>query len=158
MSAPPELIGEAIGAVLEGRLQERGFVFGDRKALCHTCPRRDSYPERLGVKKFKRVHEVQWDPEKCFLPQGIICLGPATRGGCGSQCIQANMPCRACFGPLDDVEDHGAAMLSFIASMIDADHDKEIRRTTDSIPDPAGLFYRYSAPHSILGSGKRTVS
>ena len=153
---PPALVGEAIGSALEGRLQERGFVFGDRKALCYTCPRRDSYPERIGVKKFKRVHETEWDSKKCFLPQGVICLGPATRGGCASRCIQANMPCRGCFGPLDNMEDHGAAMLSFLASMIDADRENEIRRITDSIPDPGGLFYRYSAPRSILGGGKRT--
>ena len=153
---PPALVGEAIGSALEGRLQERGFVFGDRKALCDTCPRRDSYPERIGVKKFKRVHETEWDSKKCFLPQGVICLGPATRGGCASRCIQANMPCRGCFGPLDNMEDHGAAMLSFLASMIDADRENEIRRITDSIPDPGGLFYRYSAPRSILGAGKRT--
>jgi hypothetical protein len=52
------------------------------------------------------------------------------------------------------MEDHGAGILSFIATMIDADREKEIRRIADSIPDPGGLFYRYSAPHSILGGGK----
>lgn len=151
---PPELVGEAVWAALEGRLPERGFVFGDRKALCHTCPLLDSKPEKIRVKRFRRLHETEWDPGKCFLPQGLICLGPATRGGCGSRCIQANMPCRGCFGPLDTMEDHGAGILSFIATMIDADHEKEIRRITASIPDPGGLFYRYSAPHSILGGGK----
>ena len=151
---PPELVGEAVWAVLEGRLPEKGFVFGDRKALCHTCPLLESKPERIRVKRFKRVHETEWDSKKCFLPQGVICLGPATRGGCGSRCIQANMPCRGCFGPLETMEDHGAGMVSFIASMIDAEHEDEIRRITDSIPDPGGLFYRYSAPRSILGCGK----
>ena len=153
---PPELVGEAMGAVLEGRLPEKGFVFGDRKALCHTCPRRDSYPERIRVKRFRRVHETEWDPKKCFLSQGLVCLGPATRGGCGSRCIRANMPCRGCFGPLDSVEDHGAAMVSFLASMIDAHQENEIREITASIPDPGGLFYRYSAPRSILGGTKGT--
>jgi F420-non-reducing hydrogenase small subunit len=151
---PPELVGEAVWAVLEGRLPEKGFVFGDRKTLCHTCPRLDSKPEQISLKGFKRVHETKWDMEKCFLPQGVICLGPATRGGCDSRCIQANMPCRGCFGPLETMEDHGAGILSFIASMIDAEHEDEIRRITDAIPDPGGLFYRYSAPHSILGGGK----
>ena len=148
---PPELVNATVWAVLEESPPEKGFVFGHRKALCHACPLLESRPERIKVKEFKRVHEVHWDREKCFLPQGIICLGPATRGGCGNRCIQANMPCRGCFGPLDNVEDHGAAMLSFIASMIDAEHENEIRLAADSIPDPAGLFYRYSAPHSILG-------
>ena len=152
--SPPELVAEVLWAALEGRLPEKGFVFGDRKALCHTCPRLESRPEKIRVKEFKRVHETDWDSEKCFLSQGLICLGPATRGGCGSRCINGNMPCRGCFGPLDPVEDHGAAILSFIASMMDAEHEDEIRRVTASIPDPGGLLYRYSAPRSILGRGK----
>ena len=153
---PPELMGEALWALLEGKLPKKGFVFGDRKALCDTCPLRESRPEKIRVKEFRRVHETEWDSEKCFLPQGLICLGPATRGGCGSRCIGANMPCRGCFGPLDSVADHGAAMLSFIASMIDGDREDTIRRITDTIPDPGGLFYRYSAPCSILGGKNRT--
>ena len=151
---PPELVGEAVWAALDERLPEKGTVFGDRKALCHTCPLLKSKPEKIRLKKFRRLHETEWDPGKCFLPQGLICLGPATRGGCDSRCIRANMPCRGCFGPLETMEDHGAGILSFIATMIDADREKEIRRITDSIPDPGGLFYRYSAPHSILGRGK----
>ena len=151
---PPELVGEAVWAALDERLPEKGTVFGDRKALCHTCPLLKSKPEKIRLKKFRRLHETEWDPGKCFLPQGLICLGPATRGGCDSRCIRANMPCRGCFGPLETMEDHGAGILSFIATMIDADREKEIRRIADSIPDPGGLFYRYSAPHSILGGGK----
>ncbi len=151
---PPELVGHVLRAALEGRLPAKGAVFGERKALCHTCPRLESKPERIRVKRFRRVHETRLDPEKCFLPQGVICLGPATRGGCGSRCIGANMPCRGCFGPLETMEDHGAAMLSFVASMVDGESEHEIRRITDTIPDPGGLFYRYSAPHSILGIKK----
>jgi F420-non-reducing hydrogenase small subunit len=154
---PPELVGEVLWAVLEGELPKKGFVFGERKALCHTCPRLNSRPERIRVKRFKRIHETAWLPEKCFLPQGLICLGPATRGGCGSRCIRANMPCRGCFGPLDAMEDHGAGMVSFIAAMIDSDHEDEIRRITDTISDPGGLFYRYSVPSSLLGRGRRKV-
>ncbi len=152
---PPDLVGEALWALVEGRLPEKGFVFGERKALCHTCPLRDSRPEGIRVKAFRRVHETQWDPGKCFLSQGVICLGPATRGGCGGRCIGANMPCRGCFGPLDHMADHGAAILSFITAMIDGDDANEIRRITDTIPDPGGLLYRYSAPASILGRRNR---
>jgi F420-non-reducing hydrogenase small subunit len=152
---PPELVCEALWTLLEGRLPQKGFVFGDRKALCHTCPLRDSRPEGIRVKSFKRAHETLWDSGKCFLSQGMICLGPATRGGCGGRCIGANMPCRGCFGPLDRVADHGAAILSFITAMMDGDGEDEIRRITDTIPDPGGLLYRYSAPCSILGLRNR---
>jgi F420-non-reducing hydrogenase small subunit len=122
----PELIRDAIIMALEGRLPPKGSVLAEKKALCDTCPRRDSRPERLRI------------------------LGPATRGGCMARCIHANMPCRGCFGPTDDVRDQGAKSLSFLASMIDSKDEKELERIADSIPDPAGLFYRYSLAASLL--------
>jgi F420-non-reducing hydrogenase small subunit len=146
----PELIKDAIIMALEGRLPAKGSVLAEKKALCDTCPRRDSRPERLRIKEFKRLHQTEWDPEKCFLNQALICLGPATRGGCMARCIHANMPCRGCFGPTDDVRDQGAKSLSFLASMIDSKDEKELERIADSIPDPAGLFYRYSLASSLL--------
>jgi len=146
----PELIRDAIIMALEGRLPPKGSVLAEKKALCDTCPRRDSRPERLRIKEFKRLHQTEWNPEKCFLNQALICLGPATRGGCMARCIHANMPCRGCFGPTDDVRDQGAKSLSFLASMIDSKDEKELERIADSIPDPAGLFYRYSLASSLL--------
>ncbi|MFH1784291.1 MAG: oxidoreductase, partial [bacterium] len=71
-------------------------------------------------------------------------------GGCEERCIKGNMPCRGCFGPTDNVIDQGAKSLAFLASIIDSDDEKELRKIADSIPDPAGLFYRYSLPSSIL--------
>jgi F420-non-reducing hydrogenase small subunit len=147
---PPELIKDAIMMSLEGRLPPKGSVLADKKALCDTCPRRDSRPERLGIKAFKRLHQTEWDPIKCFLDQGLICLGPATRGGCRARCIEANMPCRGCFGPTDHVKDQGAKSLSFLSTMIDAQDEQELERIMDSIPDPGGLFYRYSLATSTL--------
>jgi F420-non-reducing hydrogenase small subunit len=90
------------------------------------------------------------DPDRCFLDQGIICLGPATRAGCGERCINANMPCRGCFGPTSRVEDQGAKFLSALASIIDINEEEEIKRIMDSIVDPAGIFYFYSLPASML--------
>ncbi|MBW1859994.1 MAG: hypothetical protein JRI70_07965 [Deltaproteobacteria bacterium] len=40
--------------------------------------------------------------------------------------------------------------MSFLASMIDSTDEQELERIMDSIPDPAGLFYRYSLPTSML--------
>jgi F420-non-reducing hydrogenase small subunit len=106
------------------------------------------------IKRFKRLYEKEWDPARCFLDQGLICLGPATRGGCEERCIKANMPCRGCFGPPDNVIDQGAKILSFLASFLDSKDEKELREIADSIPDPGGLYYRYSLAASIL-KGKR---
>jgi F420-non-reducing hydrogenase small subunit len=147
---PPDLIKNAMMAILEGKLPPKGTVLAEKKVLCDTCSRRDSKPEKIKLRKFRRVYEIEWDPKKCFLEEGIICLGPATRGGCGERCIKANFPCRGCFGPTDDVLDQGAKSLSFLASLIDSDDEKEIKEFVNSIPDLAGLFYRYSLASSIL--------
>jgi F420-non-reducing hydrogenase small subunit len=149
--APPrELILNAVSAILEGKLPPKGSVLSPNKSLCEDCDRNDSKPEKLAIKEIKRPWEIELDPETCFLAQGIICMGPATRTGCGERCITANMPCRGCFGPTDQVFDQGAKFLSGLASILDTDNEKEIDKIVDTIVDPAGSFYRFSLPHSIL--------
>jgi F420-non-reducing hydrogenase small subunit len=147
---PPDLIMKAVTAILEGKLPEKGAVLTVDKALCETCPLNKSKPDKLVIKDIKRISEVIHDPDKCFLAEGIICLGPATRGGCGERCINANMPCRGCFGPTKEVKDMGAKFLSSLASIIDIDDEKEIEKVAQSVIDPIGLFYMYSLPTSIL--------
>ncbi len=146
----PELMQRAIMNVINGELPPRGNVLADKKALCDTCPRSDSIPAKLRIRRFKRTYQTTWDPEICFLAQAMICLGPATRGGCGASCIDANMPCRGCFGPTDKVRDQGAKALAFLAGITAATDKEEFQKVVDSIPDPAGLFYRYSLAGSIL--------
>ncbi len=146
----PELIKEAILATLDDRLPEKGSVLADDKALCHSCPLVESKPDMIHIQRFKRVYEVEWDPTRCFLGQGIICLGPATRGGCGARCIGANMPCRGCFGPLDNVLDQGAKASALLSAIVDTSDSKELEKIADSIPDPGGLFYRYGLAASML--------
>lgn len=149
--APPrDLILNAVAAILEGKLPPKGTVLSPNKSLCDDCKRNDSKPEKLTVKEIKRPWEIMLDPEKCFLAQGVICTGPATRTGCGERCIEANMPCRGCFGPTDQVVDQGAKFLSALASILDTNDEKEIDRIVQTITDPAGTFYRFSLPTSIL--------
>jgi F420-non-reducing hydrogenase small subunit len=147
---PPDLIMQAVTAILEGKLPPRGSVLTVDKALCETCDRNKSKPDKLSIKDIKRISMVKADPEKCFLADGIICLGPATRGGCGERCINANMPCRGCFGPTKEVKDMGAKFLSSLASILDIDDVQEIEKVAESVLDPIGLFYMYSLPSSIL--------
>lgn len=147
---PPDLIMKAVEAVLSGNLPEKGTVLAPDRALCDSCKRRDTKPEKSVIKEIKRVHEVLLDPIKCFLDQGVICLGTATRDGCGERCINANMPCRGCFGPTSRVVDQGARFLSGLASIIDANDEQEIKKVIDSIADPAGIFYYYALPASML--------
>lgn len=149
--APPrDLILSAVQAILEGKLPPKGSVLSPNKSLCDDCERNETKPEKLTIKEIKRPWQVMLDPEKCFLAQGVICMGPATRTGCGERCIEANMPCRGCFGPTDQVHDQGAKFLSSLASILDTNDEKEIEKIVETIADPAGTFYRFSLPKSIL--------
>lgn len=149
--APPrDLIMDAVQAILKGELPPKGTVLSPNKSLCDDCDRNESKPEKLGIKEIKRPWEVELDPEECFLAQGVICMGPATRTGCGQRCIEANMPCRGCFGPTDQVYDQGAKFLSALASILDTNEEKEIEKIVNTIVDPAGTFYRFSLPTSTL--------
>lgn len=152
---PPDLVMNAINAILKGELPEKGAVLAPEKALCDTCSRNETKPEKLSIKKIKRPYEIEIDPEKCFLEQGLICHGPFTRSGCGETCIKANMPCRGCFGPLDGVVDQGAKGLSAIVSILGLEDeekmtDNEVEELINGIVDPAGTFYRFSLPASLL--------
>ncbi|MDD5590891.1 MAG: F420-nonreducing hydrogenase [Dehalococcoidales bacterium] len=152
---PPDLIMNTVKAVLTGQLPEKGAVLAPNIALCDTCPRKDSKPDRIAVKDIKRPWEIKIDPDQCFLVQGLFCYGPATRTGCGETCIRANMPCRGCFGPVDGVVDQGTKALAMFASILGVEEegkmpDKDIQKLIDRFPDPAGTFYRFSLPTSLL--------
>lgn len=152
---PSDLVLNAVNAILSGQLPEKGAVLAPNKALCDTCPRKDTKPEKLSISEIKRPWQIKIDPEKCFLVQGLFCYGPATRSGCGETCIKANMPCRGCFGPVDGVVDQGAKALSMLASILGADgedkmSEEEARKLIGQIADPGGTFYRFSLPSSLL--------
>ncbi len=146
----PKLLKEAVGALLNGTLPEKGTVLAPDIALCDECPRKDSKPQDYRFGEYKRPHLANIDAETCLLAQGFVCLGSATRGGCGAQCINGNMPCSGCFGPVSRVRDHGAKILSALAAHVDASKEKEIDDILSTIPDPAGTFYRYGMPVSLL--------
>jgi F420-non-reducing hydrogenase small subunit len=155
---PPDLVAGAVHAILEGKLPPKGSVLAPTKALCDTCPRRESKAEQTRITKIHRPHEIQADPEICFLEQGIICAGPATRSGCGESCINGNMPCTGCFGPPPGVVDQGARLLSAIASLFDAKSKEEALKLASQVVDPAGTFHRYAVPSSLLGCRIRRES
>ncbi len=147
---PAELISGAVTALLEDRLPSPGSILAPNIALCSDCTRKDSKPEDLSIDRFKRPQEIMIDPETCLLAQGLLCMGPATRSGCGAACINGNMPCTGCLGPTDEVVDQGAKALSGFASVIAADEEDTIRSNLKSAVDPLGTFYRYSLPASLL--------
>lgn len=144
----PESIAEAVTAIAAGTLPKRGSVLGaGLSTLCHSCTR---IKEEKKVKQFNRVAFTVPDPETCMLEQGIICLGSVTRDGCGSRCLNANMPCRGCYGAPDGVVDQGARFLSTLATLVDSNDSGEIREILSGVVDPVGYAYRFSLPSSLL--------
>lgn len=149
---PPqtERLVEVFMAVVTGsELPPKGSVIGvSGKVQCDECKRKKS--EKQGILKFYRPWEVKDDGETCLNEQGILCLGPATRGGCGVRCVEGNAPCRGCYGPSENAPDPGSKAMSVIASILEGKEDDEIAKSLDTIVDPAGTFYRYSLPGSKL--------
>ena len=146
----PKIFAAAVGTLLGGELPPKGSVLAPDSALCEECARKDSRPEKLTLKAFRRPGEVLVEDDKCLLAQGLLCLGPATRGGCEALCVRGNMPCTGCFGPTSRVTDYGGKALTAFASIVDSNDEAEIARILAGIPDPAGTLYRYSLPASRL--------
>ncbi len=145
----PALIEAAIARLLAGDLPPRGAVLAPNASLCESCPRAASRPETIELASLRRLATSALDPERCFLAQGLVCAGPATRQGCQPGCVEAGMPCRGCFGPLDGIRDAGAAMLSAFASLL-AGGEEERAQLARELVDPAGTFWRYSFAAGLL--------
>ena len=152
---PVKLIAAAIDAIASNKLPPKGSVLAPPKAVCDECDRKR---ENKKISKLYRVYEKAPEPEICLLEQGILCLGPATRSGCGAQCLKVDMPCTGCGGKAPNVPEQGAAMMSALASIFgyagepgkDKYTEKEIEELISQIKDPVGTFYMYSLPASIL--------
>lgn len=157
---PPttNLINEFLGIVekhvKEGApLPPKGSVIASQKALCDECARTRT------VKKIDKIYmpyEIDIDPEKCMLEQGVICLGPSTRAGCGAKCLEGNQPCRGCMGPTAEVLDQGGSMLSALASIFAIGNNEGLLNEDDilemmaQVKDPLGTFYAFTMPASII--------
>ncbi|RCK76614.1 MAG: Group 3 bidirectional [NiFe]-hydrogenase, gamma subunit [Ignavibacteriae bacterium] len=145
----PEQIWNVIEYILSGKpLPPAGSVLGaGDKTCCDECPRERKEKK---IKEFHRPYEIIPNPDECLLDQGIICMGPATRSGCGALCVKANVPCRGCYGAPPNCLDQGAKMISALSSVIDAHSPEEIEQILGTITDAVGTFYRFSLPYSIL--------
>ena len=146
----PALLNELVQALLAGTLPPKGTVLGPDVAQCEQCPREATRPTDLKLTELRRLDRSGADPETCFLAQGILCMGPATRGGCEARCIAGNMPCTGCFGPTSRVLDQGAKMLSALAASVDAREDEAIKDILNQVADPVGTLYRYGLAKSLL--------
>lgn len=150
---PVQLILNALDAIVAGKLPPKGTVLAPMPAVCAECPRKR---ENKKITALHRVHEFVPDPERCLMEQGIICMGMATRGGCGAQCLKVDMPCTGCGGAAPNQSDIGTGMMTALASILNLDKEpgtyseEDVEDLISQIKDPVGIFYMYSLPASIL--------
>jgi len=148
---PAELVLNAVRTIASGNLPPKGSVLAPELAVCDECPRKK---EGKDIAEIKRIIDHIPDPEICLLDQGFICMGPATRGGCGAQCINANMPCTGCGGALPEAIEQGSAMISALSTVLGLANEKEEDFDYDALleqlKDPVGTFYKYALPDSII--------
>ena len=160
---PPE--PHQIWAVLEvvvnallhsGPLPPAGAIIGaGQAAVCEECTLEKNVKQ---IEAFYRPYQKIPEAGVCLLEQGLVCMGPATRSGCGALCPHVGMGCRGCYGPMDGVVDQGAKMLSAIASVVNVgvagEDEHEMARRIDAVmatlAEPAGTLYRFRMAHSLL--------
>ncbi len=158
---PPELVAAALDAIVSGNLPPKGSILAPTHTLCKDCPRNPSpgeeKPRIKEMPDIKRIYEVdEIDPEKCFLEQGLICMGPVTRSGCSARCINGNFPCTGCMGPLEGVRDIGAKMISTLGSILMLSRERELTEEevdelAEKVKDYIGTFYMYGLARSYIG-------
>jgi len=150
---PPhhDFVAKAVEAIVEGNLPPKGSWLTNGKSVCDVCKRNPaSKGESRGfISEVKRTVDGKPDKEICLLQQGYLCLGPITQGDCGASCMNVNMPCRGCGGPIPGVKDFGAKCIGAIGSILGDRGSAE--QLMEKYPNMAKLFYRYSLPASFLG-------
>ncbi len=135
----PQMVATALISLLEGK----AFSLPS-KSVCDECPTRR---EKKAIATLKRRFEApEFTPGKplsemrCLMEQGFLCLGPATRSGCGGsdgvpRCIRAYVPCEGCFGPLTEKANPMVDMMGALSS---------IGLDPKGIPDRAATFNRFA--------------
>jgi len=140
----PELFATAVTSLLEGKP-----ITLPEKSVCDECP---TIREKKAVGTLKRPLEPvegvgqPLNTVRCFMEQGFLCLGPATRAGCGGEdgvprCIRAYMPCRGCFGPVREGANPMVEMMGALST---------IGLDPRQIPDRAATFNRFVGGHNRL--------
>lgn len=121
------------------------------KSVCNDCP---TFRQGKGqLKQLRRFLQAPYyktpdeplDKMRCLLEQGMLCMGPVTRGGCGGskvvpRCIAARVPCRGCHGP---VKQDGNQLLDMLNALASNGIDFQ------SLPEYTSLS-RFSGAHGIL--------
>lgn len=133
----------ALTAALEGREWSM-----PRRNMCDECGREKrlllEHSSEFVSDSVVGIMELdEIDPTACFLEQGVICMGPMTREGCGARCTAAGVPCRGCQGPSREDFEQGGKMIDALAAVLPAG-------AIMFLDDLVGTGYRFSMPISIF--------
>lgn len=137
------LIVEALLAAVEGREYS-----APRRNLCDECHREkvtllQHSSEFVADNVFALMELDRIDPDRCLLEQGLLCMGPMTREGCGAVCTAANVPCRGCSGPSRLEFEQGAKTVDALAAVLPAG-------ALMYMEDLIGTSYRFTMPVSVF--------
>lgn len=80
-------------------IRNRNPRFG-RNSVCYNCKR---IMKKTDVSQINKMSEVSYDPELCFLSQGVLCFGSVTLDRCLAPCPGVGVPCFSCGGPTESV-------------------------------------------------------
>jgi F420-non-reducing hydrogenase small subunit len=131
---PRKLLGNCLIRLLENK-----DLALSEKNLCSNCPLRGEKeidfsaqinylaPEAISTKE---------DRTRCFLKDSILCLGPITRDGCETKCIQLGIPCEGCMGPISSEVDFTSNVINFFSLL---QLSKDLRKYE-------GIYFRFAKP------------
>jgi F420-non-reducing hydrogenase small subunit len=138
----PEMIKYVLTCLLEGKIPEV-----PTRNLCVECNRKKvkmlNPTKEFLTFQVHHLSQIDYQNDLCFLEQGIMCMGFATREGCKGRCVNTNVPCRGCMGVLENERDQGCAAISGLASIFPIGQMMKKE-------DLAGMIYRYTLPSSML--------
>lgn len=142
-----------IVAALSAAIAGEPFELPQRN-LCFECHRTKALmlehsSEFLSDSVFAVMELEDIDPDACLLEQGVMCMGPVTREGCGAPCTAANVPCRGCGGASRPDFEQGGKAVDALAAILPAG-------AIMYMEDLIGTGYRFSMPVSVFPSA--TVS
>jgi len=146
----PELIGKAVFSLLDSTPLEL-----PNQSVCEPCPREKKHTKLTELKRWYMSANEPVDPERCFLEQGYLCLGPATWGLCDGRCTRVGIPCRGCHGPLNADRDAGLDIVSFMGSLTASIPIEQVMEALGN--DPLAYFYQHLLANSKMETFRKEL-
>jgi len=131
---PANLLGNSLMRLIENK-----SINLPMKNMCNSCPLKDETYFNFNSQVSKLLptnpdFSLNNKKNKCFLNNGILCLGPITREGCEHKCIDQGLPCEGCLGPPS--KDFTSNIINFMSLI----------PLSNSLKNYSGIFYRFSKP------------